>query len=168
MRLGSGRVMKGQLVFEFIIATMFFLAIVIYTISYMNGTVFDYSAEHTTSVYETRAWQASEVLVRSPGVWTGGVPSSIGFAASWPVLDETKIADLNTWCTGNEEAVYRLLDVDPVYHGLKIEVYEDLPGGEFQLLDCGRKPDIVTKAGVTRFAVGDAGRNILRLVVWFW
>ena len=39
-RRGGRRVMKGQMVFEFVIATLFFLGIVMYTINVLNTSIF--------------------------------------------------------------------------------------------------------------------------------
>ena len=85
---GFGKKRKGQLVFEFVVATLFFLAIVLYSINYLNSSVVVFSAKHHSNLYESNVWQASEVLVKSPGVWSEWVPLEIGLAQKWPVLNE--------------------------------------------------------------------------------
>jgi hypothetical protein len=172
VRQGRGRV-KGQLVFEFVISTLFFLAIVMYTINYLNTMVFLYSGDHHTNRLESKAWQISEVLARSQGSWSGSgqsmTPRAIGLAEGWPVLSEDKIASLGSWCPANMEAMMTLLDVDPQTRGVALEVNKSLgSGGESNLLVCGRVPGGIQNARATRFGVSDADLEMLRVSVWYW
>ena len=166
--------MKGQLVFEFVIATLFFLVIVIYTITYLNTTVFAFSDNHYSSMLENNAWQVSEVLVTREGVWTGTAPNmnpeELGLAEDWPVLSEDKIESLNTWCMapGIEEGLAELLDVNPEIHGTAIEIFENTAAGELNILTCGTQPGRVPHAMITRFGVKDTNGNLLKIMVWYW
>jgi hypothetical protein len=160
-------VLKGQMVFEFIIATLFFLAIVMYTINYINITASGYSDDHYRNMIESNVWQVSEVLVRSPGVWNSGVPETVGLAEEWPVLDEQKIADLDTWCPGNQEVLFRLLDVDPEFNGIKLYVTKLGPSEE-TLLDCGWLPTTTERAVISRYGVSNLDGSVLRINVTYW
>jgi hypothetical protein len=173
-RVGDGRRgLKGQAVFEFVIATLFFLAIIIYTINYLNSTVFLFSGEYRTNSLESRAWQVSEILVRSPGQWSGlspnMVPSEMGLAEDWPLLSEDKIESLDNWCQANMDEMMLLLDVDPRYHGIRLEVNKTLDVGEMTILECGSPPRGIQSAKVTRFGIGDGvNRRLLKVRVWYW
>jgi len=165
----GGRVLKGQLVFEFIVATLFFLAIIMYTINYLNSTVFLYSSDHHINILESKAWQISEVLVRSQGDWSGSPPLALGLANEWPELDEDKISDLETLCQSSMNDVIRLLNVDSQMHWIALEVNKSLgSGGETNLLECGSLPSGIQNARVTRFGISDMDQKLLKVTVWYW
>ena len=162
--------MKGQLVFEFVIATLFFLAIVMYTISYLNTTVFAFSENHYSSMLENKAWQISETLVTGRGIWSGSpmVPEELGLAEDWPVLNSSKMDRLNTWCGTRLSEMAALLDVDPEFHGTSIEIYRKTTTGEENVLRCGSLPTRIPNAMVTRFGVRDTDSSLLKVMVWYW
>ena len=165
--------MKGQLVFEFVVATLFFLAIVMYTISYLNTTVFAFSESHYSSMLENNAWQVSEALVTGKGVWSDDdppnmIPEELGIAQDWPILNNSKITSLDNWCVGRLGEMAALLDVDPEFHGISIEIYRKTPTGEENILDCGSPPTRIPNAMVTRFGVRDTDNNLLKVMVWYW
>ena len=159
--------MKGQLVFEFVIAAMFFLAMIMYTINYLNNTVFLYSSDYYANTLESKAWQVSEILMRNRGVWSGDppnmVPSVIGLAGDWPVINESKILSLNQFCVNYRSDLMNLLDIDPELHGIRIEINES---GSI-LAACGSLPEGIQNAEVTRFGVSESGK-LLRVRVWYW
>lgn len=161
--------MKGQLVFEFVIATLFFLAIILYAVNHINTTVFRYSGEHQSSISESRAWQISELLVRSPGIWNAGYPDSLGLAEKWPRLSESKISDLNTLCSSDMDYVLGLLDIDPDFNGIKIEIKKYDGSGESLVMECGRLPKGIPNSKATRLAVTEEpSDDILKISVWYW
>ncbi len=164
--------MKGQLVFEFVVATLFFLAIIMYTINYLNSTVFLYSSDHYTNTLESKAWQVSEMLVRSQGDWSGippnMVPSAIGFAEEWPKLSEDKIKSLDNWCPANMEEMTGLLNVDSRIHGIRLEINKSVSGSEVTLLECGSLASGIQNARATRFGISDVDQKLLKIGVWYW
>jgi hypothetical protein len=166
------KVLKGQLVFEFIVATLFFLAIIMYTINYLSSTVFLYSSDHYTNTLESKAWQVSEMLVRSQGNWFGSgetmTPLAIGLAGDWPELSEDKILSLDNWCPANTKGMMGLLNVDSHIHGMGLEVKKLVSGSEVTLLECGGLPSGIQNAKVTRFGVSDVDKNLLKVDVWYW
>ncbi len=170
MNHGSGQ-RKGQTVFEFIIATLFFLAIVMYVISFMNTNVNMYAREHGLGVLESRAWQASEALVRTEGNWSGSSPNMIpeepGLAQDWPVLDTGKLLSMDNFCSSGYEGFLRAMDVDPEYHGMSLVVDRFDDPGETRLVDCGTPPQGRPYAEVKRAAVSDTGK-LLRIRVGYW
>lgn len=160
--------MKGQMVYEFVIASLFFFGIMLYTINFLNMNVSAFSETHDDDIYKSRAWQISEVVLRDRGEWSGSVPGKIGLAQNWPVLNESNLNDFHTWCQGREEEMYSLLDADPHYNGFNIEVFNQTAAGEDLIVSCGKNPDIVKKADVLRIAVGDKTRNLYRVIVTYW
>ena len=156
------------MVFEFVIATLFFLAIVAYVITNMNNSVFMHSREHQMNMLEIKAWQVSEALVTREGVWTGGVPQEIGLAQDWPVLSDDKINDLDNWCGANMDEMLVMLDVDPLLNGVELEISRYTGPGEEMLLDCGNVPGGRPSAEITRFAVKSSDNNMLRVNVRYW
>jgi hypothetical protein len=55
--------MRGQLIFEFIIAGLIFFAILLYTINYLNTNVSGFGSEFYQSRLQSKAAQIAEVLV---------------------------------------------------------------------------------------------------------
>lgn len=163
--------MKGQLVFEFVLATLFFLAIVVYTINYLNTTVYLFSMDHYSDSLESKAWQVSELIARSGGNWSGfppGPPVAIGISDEWPLLNVSKISFLQQYCAIDRSGMMRLLDLDIDYHGIRIEINKTSSGGESNLLDCGFLSEGTQAAKVTRLGVSDIDGSLLRLNVWYW
>jgi hypothetical protein len=162
--------MKGQLVFEFVVAALFFLAIIIYTINYLNSTVFLYTSDYYENSLESKAWQVSEILVRIKGEWTGDppmVPNVIGLAEDWPVLDESKIDGLNWYCSNYRDDTMQLLNIDPNIHGARLEINKTVSGGEVSLLVCGKLPRGIQNAKISRFGISEDG-SLLKVLVWYW
>jgi hypothetical protein len=168
----SRKAMKGQLIFEFVIATLFFLAIVMYTMNYLNLTVFSYSESHYNSMLHNNAWQASEALVTGKGVWSGAspnmVPQELGIAESWPVLSFGKIASLDNWCQVRLDEMAALLDVDPELHGASVKIYRKTAAGENVIAECGSVPSRLPHSEVTRFGVLDTDSSLVKVVLWYW
>ena len=152
---------KGQAVFEFTIATIFFIAIVFYVINYMNSGVYGMSVLFNRNIMENKAVAASELLVKNKGVWTGSLPVSIGLADKWLVLNETKIQYLQSYCNSEYEHVLKKLGIKP--YRAEIKIYN----GSAYVLDCGKIIKNVTSAEVKRFVVSDKNTPLVLTVrVW--
>jgi len=92
---------KGQMVFQFIIAAVIFFAIVLYTLNFLNSNVNSYWNDMFVNELENKAVSVSEVLVKSRGVWDGNTPKSIGLVDDdymWPVLKLDKIKNFINFC----------------------------------------------------------------------
>jgi hypothetical protein len=164
--------MKGQLVFEFVVAALFFLAIIIYTINYLNSTVFLYTSDYYENSLESKAWQISEILVRNEGIWAGSnenqmTPSVIGLAENWPVLNESKINSLNWYCSNFKDDTMWLLNIDPNNHGAVLEINKSISGTDIPMLVCGDLPRGIQNAKLSRFGISEDG-NLLKVRVWYW
>lgn len=156
---------KGQMVFEFIVAAVFFLAIIIYVINYLNTTVSLYDNEYYSGYLESRAMEISEILVKNQGIWEGEVPVVPGLALEWPVLNHTKMLWFNAYCNINYEDFARDIGIDPQIHGFMIEIREEgLPGTRVL---CGILPRGIVNARTERIALSEFNRP-LYVFVWTW
>ena len=158
--------MKGQSVLEFIIAAVFFFAIILYALSYLNNTVWAFDKDHYSNFLDSRSTQISEILLTSKGVWDSDVPKALGLAVEWPVLNSTKISWLNKSCHSDYQNLMRKLDIDPNRHSVDINIVEE--GNPAELVQCERvAPERTDLARTRRTAISDTG-NILKIEVVFW
>jgi len=161
--------MKGQLVFEFVIAIFILFGIIIYAIDYLSTNMNTYHARFLSNFLESRAIQISEVLLNDP---------VNGIVSEWPLLDKTKMQDFNHTC------YYNYLDV--LYN---FSMIEDLPYTQlyhmhvqvnstdgYEYVVCGRTPPenitiwhhIASRATVTRFGFVPADNKIATIEVVVW
>ncbi|HDD72648.1 MAG TPA: hypothetical protein ENG00_00990 [Candidatus Aenigmarchaeota archaeon] len=158
--------MKAQAVFEFMVAAMFFFAIVFYTLNYINETVWIFRNDNYANTLETKAAQIAEILVMSPGVWdSSGNPVAVGLAKKWPVLNTTKIKWLNNTCKNDYTGLLRKLEVNPLRHSLHIKINEI--GNPAPLVDCGNISHGVMAVNHQRITLSESG-NLLKINVWVW
>jgi hypothetical protein len=158
-------VMKGQLVFEFLVAVLIFFGIIFYAINYLSWTVSGYSSDFSVENMESEASQIGELLVLNKGNWLGGNPITVGVGQEWPVLNSTKISWLNTSCNNNYANFMGKLDVHPRYR-VKITIKNKTSF----LADCRwglSIPDNVTKAETKRYAISESG-DLLTVYVGIW
>ncbi len=157
--------MKGQLVFEFLVAVLVFFGIVFYVINYLSWTVSGYSNDFSAENMESEASQIGELLVLNKGSWSGGVPIVVGLAQEWPVLNSTKISWLNASCNSDYGGFVKKLDVHPKYR-MKITIRNETAF----LADCRWSQAIsgnVTKAETKRYALSESG-SVLAVYVTIW
>jgi len=160
--------MKGQLVFEFIVAVLIFFGIVFYAINYLSWTVSGYSSGFSVDNMESEALRIGELLVLNSGNWSGGNPITVGLAEDWPVLNSTKISWLNTSCNALPSGYAKItesLDVHPRYR-MKIIIRNETSF----LVDCGLGVPISgnsTKAETKRYALSESG-SVLSVFVTIW
>ncbi|MBI4021247.1 MAG: hypothetical protein HY369_03320 [Candidatus Aenigmarchaeota archaeon] len=153
---------KGQLVFEFVVAAIVFIGIVVFVLNTLNSTVSLFSDDYLSTVQESKAIAASEILVKTNG--------SIGFAAAWPVLSATKMAAFNATCTNAYETVRHDLDLleKPAFGDYQVRVEVAAVDGSLNAVSCGPPlPKGVDLAAVRRIALGDTGMP-LAVQVWVW
>ncbi len=157
--------MKGQAVFEFVIAAILFFAIVFYIFNQVNGTVYAYQNERNINSLEAAAMRISELLVHTKGVWSSGIPLSPGLEEDWPVLNTTKILRLNSSCNSDYEGLARMLGIDPERNSLDIIITEF--NGNV-LADCPKTlPDGIPYAHARRTALSES-KSLLRVDVFVW
>jgi len=155
--------MNGQMVFEFVLATILFFGIIFYVLNYMNMDIATFSKDFYEGTLESKVVQVSELVVGNKGVWEDGKPSVIGLAEEWPVLSYAKIQDLNSLCASNYEEVRQMFDVG--HHKIKIQINES--GNPTPLLDCGNFHTESSRASIIRYALSEHG-SVLSVGVWIW
>jgi hypothetical protein len=162
--------MKGQMIFEFIIAAVLFFAIVFYIINVLGVNVSSFSSSSQLDVFQSKALQISEMLVSSKGVWNGVEPAVVGLVKDAPVLDSEKIQNFNITCRMNYAGLkeklglkeYLYEDVEKEYNA-KIRIYKN----QTEIVDCGPYEPPKERGGVKRFALSDDGEIItVRVEVW--
>jgi hypothetical protein len=154
--------MKGQMVFEFIIAAMILFAIVIYIINYISYAAGIYHSDFISSYLESRALQVSEVLMSDP---------EKGLVTEWPLLSQGRMSSFNVTCN---QKYLELLDnfglreqlpYSKTYH---LSVLVVSSSGK-KYVDCGRTPpEKVTSAMVTRFGMLPSRRELAMVEVAVW
>jgi len=158
--------MKGQFVFEFLIAGVIFFTVVLYAMNYLNTNVSDFRGKFYTDKLQSKALQISQIL--------GNEKSPLGLVESPSLFSTSKIGNFNaTYCDYNG------------YTGLRrgLELTERTSYGErlhnvnitlvtntgVSLLQCGYNiPKGTEKAEVERFGVLKEGNELvtLRVIIW--
>lgn len=159
--------MKGQLIFEFIIAGLIFFAIVLYTINYLNVSVSDFRDKFSQNRLQSKAIQIAEILVASESGLS--IADNLKFNLS-------KIQAFNsTYCPpqGNYRKLaedlylYEKNDFGVSPNNAKIELFtkDGVP------LDCGPKVGFQIPRGITKAEIGRIGLfqgEIAKLRVTVW
>lgn len=162
---------KGQLVFEFMIAAVFFFYIVFYVLNYLNTAAGVFSDDFYTNSLEFKALESSEILLHSEGTWNGNVPETLGLAVEWPVLNRTKIIKFDAYCgddpvndPANYQKILGKLDINYSRgHGMLLYINTSSEN----LLECGLLPDGFLSANIQRFALSDQD-ELLTINMWVW
>jgi hypothetical protein len=165
------RAVKGQLVFEFIIAAFILFAVIIYVLNFLSITVNQMHESFLASIMEGKALQISEVLMHDP---------VNGLASEWPMLSKAKMESFNTSCS-DVDGYKNLLESFGVVektpqsemHHVRILVNESA-GREY--VKCGYNPPPVaglmyrvsSKATATRFGFVPEDDTIATVEVVVW
>ena len=169
--------MKGQMVFEFIIAAVLFFAIILYVLNYLNTNVSAFSSDFYIDNLENKAVQISELLIHNKGKWVGGGPLIVGLVQEWPVLNSTKIQWLNDSCStrpgyidllGRFDLLEKPYFIEKPSYNMKIQIKNETS----TLLDCASPyrpelPQDIPRANIERFALSEDG-SLLIMDVWVW
>ncbi|MFH1237597.1 MAG: hypothetical protein V1648_04315 [Candidatus Aenigmatarchaeota archaeon] len=157
--------MKGQLVFEFIIAGLIFFMILIYTINYLSVNVSDYRSKFYQSRMQSKAIQVSEILMA--GQSNLSIADGNGF-------NKTKIGFFNsTYCglynytkLAKDFYMYENLNYAIVPNDIRIELM--IPSSGEIILNCGsaNTPRNVTRAEIGRVGIYDGQAAKLSIIVW--
>lgn len=163
--------MKGQLVFEFVMAMFILFAIIIYAINYLSINMNMYHANFLSNFLEGRAVQISEVLLNDP---------ANGLVSEWPLLSIERMRDFNESCYSDDgyiQLLYNFSLIEDIpyteLHHMSVLV-NSTDGREY--VDCGRTPPediamwhrIASTATVTRFGFVPADNKIATVEVVVW
>lgn len=156
--------MKGQLVFEFIIAAVVFIGIIVFVLNLLNSNVALFTEDYFSQALESKAVAASEAVLKTNG--------TVGLAKEWPVLSDQALSGFAANCTTDWSEMLKQLDLDakPSFgtYDMRLEV-RTLPA-QTLLLECApgsQVPSGVPVATVKRYALTEAGGSV-RATFWVW
>ena len=162
--------MKGQLVFEFVIAALMLFSIIIYTINYLSINSNLYHERFLSNMLESKAVQVSEILLNDP---------VDGIVDEWPLLDTVKMSAFESSCNSDYEETLRdfnLIDDFPYSELHHLSVVVNATDGQVYV-DCGRTPPPIqniwyqaaSKATVTRYGyIPPPGDKLATIEVVVW
>ena len=159
--------MKGQMVFEFLIAGVVFFAIVLYSLNFLNVQVSGFSSESKNSFMQAKTIRISGMLME------GG--EKIGIADG-NEFNMTKIETFNaTYCDPDVPDSYGHLIKDLYIYergmygksAKNIKIILNTVAGE-TVLDCGMEIPAgeVDRTDIVRFGVLEGETAELRVVLW--
>lgn len=157
--MGAERGMKGQMVFEFLIAAVIFIGIIIFILNILNTNVALFAGDYFVYNMENKVIAASEALVKTMG--------GVGLAKEWPVLDQARI-DAFPNC-GTLEVLEGLNLINKPGFGQPYDVRIVINESETSapLLECGSDaPEGVTTAIIKRFGILNG--EVVEITVWVW
>jgi hypothetical protein len=168
--------MKGQMVFEFIVATVIFIGVVLYVVLLLNSTVASYTGDYNKNALNEKALRISEVLVHSPGVWepiSGTTPTiyrpmQAGFSADWPVLNDTEIKYMAAYCANGygRTGIVDLFGIggETLAEGVGIRISNSTNGS---ILDCMTGTPFLEHAYAERVAYTPESKTVkVGVTVW--
>jgi hypothetical protein len=153
--------MKGQMVFEFVIASLILFSIIFYTLSFLAS---DFGMRHGSFVsdrLESNAIRVSNILL---GTHENGI------VGDWPVLDQASIDAFGTKCNDEYRPLQNSLGLREespyvTYMHFNITVADKTK----TYLNCGREPPAgVGMGSVTRYALSPPPEEIVRIDVTVW
>jgi hypothetical protein len=153
--------MKGQLVFEFVLASLILFSVIIYAITYMTGSVGSYHGEFVSNSLESWVVKVSDVLLRSP---------ERGIVSEWPMLDSNKYAQLESECQSDYDMVIERFGlVRKVTYDRPLHLYVSVEGVDgVTYMTCGNvPPQRINRATITRFALLPSN-DVARVMVTVW
>jgi hypothetical protein len=158
--------MKGQFVFEFIIAGIIFFSIVLYAMNYLNMNVSVFRERFYTDRLQSKALQISDIL--------GNENSPLGIVERPFVFDTERIKNFNaTYCddggyTGLRED-FELVDKTAYGERLhNVNITLATVAGT-PLLQCGYTvPSGTEKAEVERFGILNENKELVRMKIVVW
>ncbi len=159
--------LKGQLVFEFIVATVLFIAIIFFVIATLNGTISSFTSNYYRNHINEEAMRVSELLVNSRGIWAGGIPILIGLAAEWPVLNDTEIEFMSDYCgfAGNRSDIVNRLGLESrgFAEGFRLVI----SNSSNVVVDCSTGASYLEQAYAERFAYSNES-GLVKMGVYVW
>lgn len=161
--------MKGQLVFEFIVAAVLFIGIVIFVLNTLNSNVAQFTGSYFSQSLEHKALIASEALVKT----RSGI---VGLAESWPVLNSSKIQALQAFCNdplNYTDFLMKLnLEEKPGFGTYDARLIINNTKTGATLLDCKPPlspflPSSVSSTHLKRFAILN-NSDPVEVIIWIW
>jgi len=153
--------MKGQLIFEFVIAALVFFVVLFYVIVYMSGAINTYHLTFKNDNLESRTVRASEIIMTD---------SDRGVVSRWPVIDSNAMTAFAVSCNDYTSLLnnLELLETTPVqrYYNTNITISD---GSGSVLMSCGRDiPPTGTLSSVTRYGYISDTKILAKVSITVW
>ncbi|MBM3303788.1 MAG: hypothetical protein FJY76_01725 [Candidatus Aenigmarchaeota archaeon] len=167
-------IMKGQMIFEFVVATLVFIVIVFSVVAMLNSTVSSFTSNYYRNHINEEAMRVSELLVHSVGQWNvvgGSVAPTLmgllGLAEEWPVLDDVSVGYLSEYCKKPEqrEKMVRLLGLESRGGAQGFRIV--LSNASQVIIDCSTGTPYLEQGYAERFAYTRES-GLVRLGVYVW
>lgn len=160
---------KGQMVFEFVVATILFIGIVFYVIFVMNTTMFSYMGSYYKNHLHEEALRVSELLVHNKGIWqydgANYAPGLPGLAIEWPVLNDTKIGYLSDFCSTNSDKLASIFGLESRGGVQRLGIR--ISNASRVIMDCNTGSMYTEQTYAERFAFSkDSG--LLKFGIYVW
>jgi hypothetical protein len=159
--------MKGQLIFEFIIAGLIFFIIIIYTINYLNFNVSDFRDKFYQNRLQSKAFQVSEILMSGQTNLSLTDDGSFNQSKIY-MFNLTYCGDANYKKLAEAFYMYETTTFGILPNNIKIGL--SIPESGVVLLDCG-PANIPRLLNMTKAEVGRVGfyeGKIAKLGVTVW
>ncbi len=165
--IGSMKGGKGQMLLEFVIATLIFFAILFYITSLLNANVSRYSLSAAADSLEAKAVRVSEQLL-SIGLWDNGTPSSPGLLDNRSLIDYERVSRFKALCN-DYIPVQRMLGLTSAgFIGKNAkDFFISIIDNKKKLLECGKSTRPATSAHIRRYALSQNNTvAVLEVFVW--
>lgn len=159
---------KGQIIFEFIVASVLFFVILVYVLTTVNGQVAFFTSGAGDASLQAAAIRVSEQLITSPGKWDFLTPavSQIGVGKGNGILDQQRIGALQGFCNTDYPRVRSLLDLgERPFATPTVKVL--ITNATGTVLDCGPIVSAERPAFIERAALQENGAAA-KVLVWVW
>lgn len=168
---------KGQMVFEFIVASILFISIVFYIIITVNAQVSSYTSNYYRNHIQEESMRVAEMLTHNKGIWEYNStislyePRSVGLAAEWPIMNDTQIDYLSEYCNSDQERMVQILDLGgraSLQGGTINEYYKILISNSTDnIVDCGGRTVTNDQAYAERIAFSKIS-GLVKVSVYVW
>ena len=154
------------MVFEFVVAAVLFIGIMVFVLNMLNSNVSVFSEDYRLYSLEGRVVSVSEAMVKTR--------EGVGLAKEWPVLNSSKIADVDYFCSfpGNYTAFLSKLSLlgKPRVGTFEAKVVVTDTVTEVNLLECSSPSGTVGSpfSTIERFGVSDLDGSVLKVSAWVW
>lgn len=169
---------KGQFTIEFIVAVVVFLALMVYSLTFVTYIVPNFQSEHQSNLLKSKAYQISELLLFDSGLWDGTKFVRVGLASDYYMLNYTKMNWLNSECASHYED-YLLpslgLKGNKVINGIVVPmnyyIKIVISNSTKTIVNCG--PDVkylyndTTTVNIVRYAV-DENMDVTKITLRLW
>lgn len=155
-----GRGMKGQATYEFVVAAVILMTIIIFAIGTLMSNFNTFRSDFQQVKLQTKVMQLSDMLVHDNK--TGIATDKPG----WPVLSMVRINALSVSCSGPANYLKLLDKYELPQYNLNITITDSAGTA---IMNCGgRIPQAAVTAQVERIGVLDTTKKLVKIKIQAW